>query len=193
MRNIVFTVGHSIHSIDKFLALIKQHGITAIYDVRSKPYSRRNPQFSKGKLQSHLSGEGIGYEFLGRELGGLSEDPSCYEDGKLKYDRVAETQLFWQGIRRVQEGADQDKIALMCAEKEPLNCHRTILVSRHLESQGLLVQHILEDGALEPHSESIGRLIRQLKLPEPDMFLSQEDIVKEAYKIQGDRASSSKP
>ncbi|CAI2717059.1 DUF488 domain-containing protein [Nitrospina watsonii] len=79
-------------------------------------------------------------------MGGLSEDESCYEDGKLKYERVAETQLFWQGIRRVQEGADQDTITLMCAEKEPLNCHRAILVSRHLESQGLQVQHILEDG-----------------------------------------------
>lgn len=187
MRDIVFTVGHSNYPIDKFLALIKQHGITVVFDVRSKPYSRRNPQFSKGKLQSHLSGEGIGYEFLGRELGGLREDPSCYEDGKLKYERVAETELFWQGIRRVKEGADQGKIALMCAEKEPLNCHRTILVARHLEAQGLLVKHILEDGTLEPHSESIGRLIRQLKLPEPDMFLSQDDIFRKAYRIQGDR------
>ena len=130
----VFTVGHSTHALDDFLALLLRHGITAIADVRSSPYSRMNPQFNRETLHAALKGAGIAYVFLGAELGARSRDPDCYEDGKVQYDRLARTAAFQRGLARVQQGAAQYRLALMCAEKEPLDCHRTILVARHLET-----------------------------------------------------------
>ena len=83
MSNVVFTIGHSIHSIDRFVALLKQHGITALGDIRSRPYSRMNPQFNRENLKKSLQENGIAYIFLGQELGAQSNDASCYRSGKL--------------------------------------------------------------------------------------------------------------
>ena len=161
--------------------------MTAIGDVRSKPYSRMNPQFNREGLQAALREKGIAYVFLGKELGARSEDASCYQNGKVQYDRLAETELFQHGTKRVREGAAKYRIALMCAEKEPLDCHRTILVARHIVATGFEVQHILGDGQLEGHEEALGRLVRQLHLPEGDMFSAQQEVFQEAYRLQGDR------
>jgi uncharacterized protein (DUF488 family) len=187
MISTIFTVGHSTHSFEKFVALLKQHNVTAICDVRSSPYSKINPQFNRETLKNSLRGEGISYVFLGKELGARSTDPSCYENGKVKYERLASTDLFAAGLQRVREGSKTHTIALMCAEKDPLACHRTILVTRHLVSREISAQHILEDGSLETHDHAIRRLIRQLKLPEGDMFQEKDDYVEEAYRIQGER------
>ena len=187
MGQTVFTVGHSTHSIDAFVALLKRHDITAICDVRSRPYSRTNPQFNREDLKEALRNNGIAYVFLGKELGARSEDASCYEANKVQYDRLAATELFRKGIARVREGAPRYRVALMCAEKEPLDCHRTILVSRHLHSPDLAVQHIHADGRLESHDEALRRLVHGLSLPDHDMFRSQEDIVADAYRLQGNR------
>lgn len=125
----VLTIGHSNHPIERFIGLLKQDGVTAVADVRSAPFSRHNPQFNKDSLQQSLSEAGIAYIFLGKELGARSNDRSCYEDGRVQYERLARTDLFLDGIERVRKGAEQYRIALMCAEKEPLECHRTLLVA----------------------------------------------------------------
>src|SRR5579862_3475831 len=104
MKQSVFTVGHSTHAQERFIGLLSAHGITAVCDVRSKPYSRVNPQFNRDELKEVLPVYGITYLFLGKELGARSDDPSCYEDGKVQYDRLARTELFKQGIERVQDG-----------------------------------------------------------------------------------------
>src|SRR5271169_2675230 len=127
MAQTIFTIGHSTHTQEYFISLLSRHGITALCDVRSKPYSRVNPQFNREELQRVLREHGITYVFLGTELGARSDDPTCYENGKVQYDRLAHTELFRQGLDRVQEGVRKYRIALMCAEKEPLECHRTIL------------------------------------------------------------------
>lgn len=188
----VFTVGHSTHALDKFLALLRQHKISAIADVRSSPFSRINPQYNREGLKKALKEAGIAYVFLGHELGARSEDPECYQDGKVCYDRLARTPDFERGLDRVETGAEEFRLALMCAEKEPLDCHRTILVARHLEDRDIAVQHILADGALEPHKDSIERLKAQLNLSE-DMFRKTHDVTREAYKIQGERIAYAIP
>src|SRR5689334_19227939 len=104
MQQTVFTIGHSTHKQDRFINLLSQHGITALCDVRSKPFSRMNPQFNRDELKQALKASGMAYVFLGKELGARSEDPACYENGKVQYDRLAHTELFQQGIDRVQEG-----------------------------------------------------------------------------------------
>src|SRR5690242_12243720 len=107
MADIVYTIGHSTHPLDRFIALLKRHEITAIADIRSKPYSRMNPQFNREELRVALRTEGITYVFLGKELGARTDDPSCYHEGKVQYDRLARTDLFQQGLERVREGAQK--------------------------------------------------------------------------------------
>ncbi len=187
MQHTIFTIGHSTHPQERFIALLRQHRITALCDVRSKPYSRFNPQFNREELKEFLRECGIKYVFLGKELGARSEDPACYENGKVLYDRLARTDLFRLGLERVQKGMKDYRIALMCAEKEPIECHRAILVARHLADLGLDVQHIHADGRLESHADALSRLVRILNLPEHDMFQSREELLAEAYRRQEGR------
>ena len=122
----VLTVGHSNHPPETFVSLLQQHDVTTLADVRSTPYSRFNPQFNRKSLDAALQTHGIAYRFMGQALGGRPEDRSCYEDGRVRYDRLARTSLYREGIDRVVEAAKDERIALMCAEKEPLDCHRTL-------------------------------------------------------------------
>src|SRR3954454_19000784 len=157
MNRRVYTVGHSNHEFAKLLALLQQHRVSAVGDVRSAPYSKRYPQFSREPLEKALREAGIAYVYLGKELGARSDDPGCYENGSVKYDRLAKTALFQSGLDRVERGLEQHTLALMCAEKEPLHCHRTLLVARNVEARGISVEHILEDGSVEPHIETVSR------------------------------------
>jgi uncharacterized protein (DUF488 family) len=184
----IFTIGHSTHSQDQFIALLRQHHITALCDVRSRPYSNRNHQFNKEELEEILPSRGIEYRFLGEELGARSDNPNCYDNGKIRYDLLANTELFRRGLKRVLSGIKQGfRISLMCAEREPLECHRAILVARHLASMGLDVNHIHANGQLESHSEALTRLVTTLFPNQEHMFLSPKDLIEEAYYQQGER------
>ena len=175
--NELYTIGHSTHSIDQFIALLAMHHISAICDVRSDPHSRYNPQFNRENLQPELKRHGIAYVFLGKELGPRSEDPGCYDNGKVRYDRLAQTNLFREGLKRVRQGMASYRIALMCSEKDPVTCHRTILVCRHLRADGVRIRHILEDGSIEENEAVIKRLMTLLKLPYKDLFTTPEEMV----------------
>ena len=184
----IHTIGHSNHPIERFLALLQPHGITAVADVRSTPYSRFNPQYRREKLQAALAEVGIQYVFLGEELGARSQDPACYDaDGRVSYTRLARTQLFRKGIERLKTGMVEHRISLMCAEREPLECHRTILVSRELVRDGVAVTHILGDGSLETHEHAMQRLAASLKLTDTDLFSEPADLVEQAYDLQAAR------
>jgi uncharacterized protein (DUF488 family) len=184
----VYTIGHSRHEQCRFIKLLQQHGITAVCDVRSRPYSRMNPQFNREALESALTAEGIAYRFLGRELGARSDDRGCYRDGRVHYQRLAETDLFTSGIKRVQSGMKQGfRVALMCAEQEPLECHRAVLVARSLADTGVGVRHILADGSLESHEDAVGRLTKMFHLDHADIFRSREELIAEAYDRQEER------
>ena len=181
----LFTVGHSSHELSHFLGLLEKHGIGAVCDVRSAPYSGRNPQFNREALETSLRERGLRYVFLGRELGARSDDPSCYVDGQARYDRIARTESFQQGLERVRIGAESFRIGLMCAEADPLTCHRTILVCRELRNAGLSIAHIMPTGALEAHDEAEERLLRMTKLGNGDLFRPREELLSEAYRVQG--------
>jgi len=181
------TVGHSNHSIEKFVSLLTANGITAVADVRSRPFSRRHPQFNKDRLAAELARHGIAYVFLGKELGARTEDPSCYEGGKVQYPRLAATALFKAGIERVLEGAQKYRIALMCAEKEPLDCHRTLLVSRALEGRGASIAHILADGSVETQEHTWSRLIDLMGLSKEDLFQDQAELLARACTLREEK------
>lgn len=188
MDDTVYTVGHSTHSAARFLDLLRQRDITAIGNVRSNPYSRFNPQFNREALEETLRDAAIRYIFLGKELGARSDDASCYQDGKVQYGRIARTELFRQGVEQVLDGIRKGlRVALMCAEADPIECHRTILVGRHLAALAIQVQHIHADGSVECHSAALDRLADKLRLPERDLFRTREDVLEDAYRLQGDR------
>ena len=176
----VLTVGHSNHPLETFVALLRQHGVTTLADVRSAPYSRFNPHFNRKSLDAALQAHGVAYLFLGQALGGRPEDPSCYEKGRVRYDRLARTPLYREGIERVIETAEIERLALMCAEKEPLDCHRTLLVGRSLAERNVAVAHILADGALEPHDEAMDRLLDSAGLPRGDLLHTRKELIEEA-------------
>lgn len=180
----VFTIGHSTHSAERFLGMLRQHGIEAVADVRSSPYSRFNPQFNREILERSLKEAGLRYVFLGTELGARSGDPSCYENGRVHYARLAQSAIFQAGLARVEAGAQRYRIALMCAEKEPLDCHRAILVARALQERGRSVLHILADGQLESQEAAMERLLDLTHLPHDDLFRSHEDLLAEALSRQ---------
>jgi len=188
LTNQIFTIGHSNHTTEKFLDLLRLHGITAVADVRSSPRTRVNPDFSQPFIDRVLSEAGIRYIFLGEELGARSSDETCYEKGRVCYDRLARQTLFQNGLDRIEMDSEKYSLALLCAEKEPLQCHRCILVSRNLVDRKLRVSHILADGMTETHQETILRLKQSLNLAaQRDMFQTDDEITDMAYSLQEEK------
>ena len=146
-------------------------------------------QFNQSAIKRSLIANGIKYVYLGYELGGRSEDPACYENGRIQYARLARTEHFRKGIERVVRGADDYRLALMCAEKEPLDCHRTLLVARVLAERGIDVQHILADGSLESHAVTMERLLDVVGLPHGDLFRTKDEMIAEALALQERRVA----
>jgi uncharacterized protein (DUF488 family) len=155
----LFTIGHSNHPIERFVALLKGVGITALADVRSQPFSRRSPWFSAGPLRERLATEGIAYVPMGDALGGRPRDPALLRDGVADYQAMAATPEFRAGIDRVIDGTRRFRVCLMCAEREPLDCHRCLLVAPAFAERGLRVGHVLADGSIMPHAEIEQRLL----------------------------------
>lgn len=155
----VFTIGHSNRKAEVFTRLLKDRQIDYLVDVRSKPYSRFNPQFNKHRLEKELADNNIKYVFMGDLLGGRPEDASCYDNGKIDYVKVAEKDFFKEGIHRLKKAYTQNlRLAIMCSEGKPQECHRTHLIARSLCREGLTVVHIDEKGNDKPHELLSGEL-----------------------------------
>jgi uncharacterized protein (DUF488 family) len=182
----LFTIGHSTQSWEQFLELLVRHRIEAIGDVRSSPYSARLPQFNRELLERALTAAGIRYVFLGDKLGARRVERECYVEGVARYDRIARTPAFRAGLERVLTGAARLRLALMCAEKDPLECHRTILVCRQFR-RNLDIRHILSDGGIETHPEAETRLLGEEKIPAEDLFIPPEELIAQAYDRRGAR------
>lgn len=189
MKSTLYTIGHSNHSIVTFIDLLRQNDVTALGDVRSHPYSRYAPQFSRDALKTSLAEAGITYVFLGKELGARSPNPACYRQGKVQYDRLALEPSFADGLKRVRQGMDGFCLSLMCTEKDPLDCHRALLVARRLYEAGVAVSHIRADEPPESQKDMERRLLALCKLPEGDMFKGRDEFLTEAYAIQGERVA----
>jgi uncharacterized protein (DUF488 family) len=187
MDRVVYTLGHSTHPLARFLELLRAHEISAVADLRSAPYSRRNPHFSREALQASLHERGVAYLFLGRELGGRPSNPSCWRDDRVDYARLAATGGFRAGLDRVEELIATSRAALLCAEGDPLRCHRAIVVARELARRGVAIRHILPDAMVERHEESELRLLRSLGLAQGNLFGPDRDLVARAYELQGRR------
>ena len=186
MKGRIFTVGHSTHELRRFVDLLRWNDVGAVCDVRSVPRSRFVPHFNREHLSVVLERYGIQYFFLGKELGARPADKRAYESGRVDYERLAALSQFQDGLERLGKIHKAYAPALLCAERDPLHCHRTILVARHLVSRGYSVEHILHSGDLETHQDALSRLIRTLKISGADMLRARQAVEDEAYRLQGE-------
>jgi uncharacterized protein (DUF488 family) len=150
----VLTIGHSNHSWDQFVAILQRNGVQVLAEVRSYPYSNYSPQFDRETLKESLGKAGVKYVDLGKELGGRPETAEFYDaDGHVLYNKVAATEKFAEGIRRIEEGMKRFRVAMLCSEEDPAVCHRALLVGRVLRERGADVAHIRGDGRIQPDQE----------------------------------------
>jgi len=162
---VVYTIGHSIHSLEKLISLLSANRIDVSVDIRSEPYSRKVPHFNKDNLEKEIKKAGLKYLFLGKELGGRPTKRQFYDqEGFVLYSKIADSPDFKSGLERVLNGIEKFRVALMCSEENPANCHRRLLVGRVLASGGVEVFHIRADGSIQ----------------------SEEQILSDQYKRNGD-------
>ncbi|MGB8261892.1 MAG: DUF488 domain-containing protein [Terracidiphilus sp.] len=172
----VCTIGHSSHSIEEFAALLVRHGIQVVVDVRSSPYSKFVPQFDREVLPPFLTRAGVRYLYLGGELGGRPRSEANYDSsGRAVYGRMIADPEFIRGIERLESGMTQYRVALMCGEEEPSNCHRRLLVGRVLLDRGHQVLHIRGDGRLQTEAEVEEESGKPLIPPQPSLFAELEE------------------
>jgi uncharacterized protein (DUF488 family) len=184
---IIFTIGHSSHDWPTFQRLLDCSEVGTVVDVRSNPASRR-AHFNRSALEERLNAAGIGYEFLGLELGGRA-----HGGGVPNYEHMAVSPLFAQGLARVEAMAARRRPALMCSEHEPLTCHRCLLVGRRLVERGNDLAHILRDGAIEPNEATERRLLALTRQSSPDLFASRSERLAVAYRSQAFRILKAAP
>lgn len=172
----IYTIGYGARSLDAFFDVLLSQRITHLIDVRSAPYSKFKPEFSKQALESAAKAKGIRYTYMGDTLGGQPKDESCYEDGKVLYDRVRERPTFLEGIARLQKAHSLGlRVVLMCSEGKPEQCHRTALIGQVLAERGVPLAHIDENDYLIDQDEAVGRRTGgQLSLLDDPEFKSRK-------------------
>lgn len=194
MNKTLYTIGHSTQTIEDFLSLLKMHGINCIVDVRSVPYSQFASQFNEDNIKHALKNEGIAYIRMSKEFGARRDDPNLYgSDGKVDFEKTAKSNDFLSGVSRIMTGLEKGyNIAFMCTEKDPMDCHRCILVGKEFDDiDGIKVEHILINGSLISQ-ENIGQELLDMYFPNRDqlsLFDSgndesglEEDYLKKAYR-----------
>ena len=156
----VFTIGYGARDIEAFIAALQANQIEFLLDVRSRPYSRYKPEFSRDALEAHVRRAGIRYVFMGDSLGGRPADPTCYDaDGKVNYAAVEERAFYQGGLDRVASAHAQGRrVALMCSEGKPENCHRSKLIGKSLAKRAIPVSHIDENNQLVAQEDVLPRL-----------------------------------
>jgi uncharacterized protein (DUF488 family) len=177
----IYTIGYGARSLAEFLDVLKANDIAYLLDVRSTPYSRFKPEFSKDALAQALREHGIHYLYLGSQLGGQPDDPSCYADGKVLYAMVVRLPAYRVGIARLERAWRQGRrVALMCSEGKPELCHRSKLLGQSLKEREIPVLHIDENDRLLSQDEVIERITGgQLNLFGEQDFTSRKRYVRE--------------
>jgi uncharacterized protein (DUF488 family) len=184
-----YTIGHSSLSLATFIRLLNGAEITGVADVRSSPFSRRSPQYNRRELEASLKERGIEYRFFGKALGGRPKDPRLYVGGTADYEAMARTETFKEGVERVLKGSTKHRLALMCSELDPIECHRCLLVGRALSNLGVPVLHILADASVQSQRDIEERLLNLNREMNHDFFMPREEKLQFAYRDQGMRVA----
>ena len=180
----IWSIGHSTHSYDTFLALLVSNRIQAVADVRSRPFSGYNPHFNLERIRAELEANDIRYVHIGRELGAHREEYGPGRDTPIGFSEITSSDLFQSGLARLVQGAERYRVAMMCGEKDPLTCHRTHLIERALREfkPEFQVEHINSDGTIETVTEFESRLMRTNDVDETDLFMGRDELIMEAYR-----------
>ena len=189
----LYTIGYATKPIEVFIAQLQQYGVDVVADIRSVPYSKVFHDYHQENIQRHLAAHKIRYVYLGNELGPRSKNDAHYDQsGQVQFDRLMQSELFYDGINRLNKGLQKNyTIVLMCAEKDPATCHRSLLVSHYLTHHApentpiseITINHIKHDGQLETQQSLEQRLATMHKL-DSDLFMSQREREQQAYEIQ---------
>ncbi len=185
----VLTVGHSNHSYERFLSLLRRAEVTAVADVRAAPFSRHSPHFNIQQLREELRLSNVAYVFLGKELGGRPRDRTFYCDNVADYEKMSTAEQFKRGLERLTAGAMKYRIALMCSERDPLDCHRCLLIGRALSERGVHVEHILENGSTLTQMEAEEKLLKLSGRSADDLLMSREERLAAAYRDRARRVA----
>jgi uncharacterized protein (DUF488 family) len=196
VKESLYSVGHSNHELGDFLGLLGRAGITTLADVRSQPYSRRHPQYNRPDLEAALAEAGIAYIFLGHALGGRPDDPDVYDaEGRVDYELVRKTNVFQQGLKELL-AARGKKTVLFCAEEDPLDCHRGLMIAPALLEIGEATCHLRGDGSQETMDEMEKRLLGETRVGEgflDGLFAAvispeeRKELLAKAYRLQARR------
>ena len=172
----IYTIGYGARSLDAFFDVLLSQRITHLIDVRSAPYSKFKPEFSRNALEAAAKAKGLRYTYRGDALGGQPKDESCYEDGKVLYDRVRQRPTFLEGLARLQKAHGLGlRVVVMCSEGKPEQCHRTVLIGQVLTERGIPVAHIDENDCLIDQEDAVGRRTGgQLSLLDDPEFKSRK-------------------
>lgn len=187
--NPIFTIGYSGIQQESFVSHLQANGCTIVCDIRSFPSSRYRPEFSRREFKAKLNQSGLKYAFFGEELGARPKDRNCYRNGVAEYDLIAQRDFFQQALRRLSIGSKTETLALVCSEADPIECHRAILVARHLKNLVSDIRHIHTSGELETHSELEDRLVDLYGTAPPPLLRTEREHIlgiEDAYKKQGD-------
>ena len=179
---VIYTIGYGARSLDELIATLRLHNIEYLVDVRSQPYSRHKPEYTKAALEQSVREAGLRYVFMGDSLGGRPADPEYYSGEKVDYVKLREAPFYKEGITRLRTALDKGlALALMCSEGKPHECHRSKLISVTLESSGIEVRHIDEHGELKSQAEALVEITHgQLSFFEdnPDTSTSRKGYAK---------------
>jgi uncharacterized protein (DUF488 family) len=201
IKDQIFTIGYSGFQIDEFVRVLRENEIAAVIDVRSSPYSGYHVDYNKEPLKRVLKNNGIAYRDYSVEFGARQTRTEFFApEGYLDFKKYVLSDSFQEGVTRIERGIEAGYTpALMCAEKDPMNCHRTIMVGRWFHDHGYTVRHIQPDGIVESHDSverrlreefSVKQLMNQIGFDTNDendvkqITLSEEMLTSEAYDKQ---------
>jgi uncharacterized protein (DUF488 family) len=171
-----FTIGHSNHDFEAWLALVRRHQIQVVVDTRSSPYSKYVPQFDRELVQRSLEQAGVRYLFLGDDLGGRPANPAYYDgSGHVLYSRLRDDAHFQAAIARLESGMERFSVALLCGEEDPAHCHRRLLIGRVLSERGHTMLHIRGDGRLDSDESVAAEARKPLVADQPALFAGLDE------------------
>jgi uncharacterized protein (DUF488 family) len=171
-----FTIGHSNHAFEAWLALLRRHAVEVVVDVRSSPYSKYVPQFDRELMQQSLEKAGLRYLFLGAELGGRPANSSYYDGkGHVLYSKLCGDDLFQATIARLENGIERYRVALVCGEEDPAHCHRRLLIGRVLAERGHTMIHIRGDGRQDSDEAVAAEAGKPLVDTQPALFAELDE------------------
>ncbi len=187
--NTIYTIGHSQHQLEHFLDMLKKNNVNYVIDVRSTPYSKFAQDYDRENIKKYLEDNEIHYTYMGKHFGARQENQSLYtSEGYLDFSKVEESKFFQDAIQNVMKGMETNRIALMCTEKQPIDCHRAILVGNAFFNKGCNVEHILPDGSVQTHGELNEELLDMYFPTRNQLHLfevhTEEGDLKEAYKMR---------